>query len=287
MKTLNIGDVTVDRLIESEGPFFDPAFFFPDSNPEAIKDQMDWLKPHFMAPDGGLIGSIHTYIIRTDHHTILVDTCVGNHKTRTLNEMWNNQETPWLDNLKAMGVEPEEVDFVLCTHLHVDHVGWNTKKEDGRWVPTFPNAKYLFHKTEYEAWEKERDSPATDGSFDDSVLPVMEAGKAELVAGDHAIDDRLWLEPSPGHTPGHVCLNLQAGGKKALFTGDALHHPVQVAHPEWNSAFCSIPEQSRATRAGLIDRLADTDVAMLAAHFAAPTVGFVRANGTRCKFAVE
>jgi glyoxylase-like metal-dependent hydrolase (beta-lactamase superfamily II) len=293
MKTLHFGDVTVDRLVEMEAPGFHPSFFLPDATDEAIAAQSDWLFPHFLhASSGRMIQSVHTYVIRTAHHTILVDTCIGNDKPRASTPPWNGLQTPWLDNLAAMGVAPEEVDFVMCTHLHVDHVGWNTKLLDGRWVPTFPNAKYLFEKTEYEHWaqgegdEDEVQGPgANDGCFVDSVLPVMAAGQAVLVDGDHALDDQMWLNPTPGHSPGHVCMNLSAGGRDAVFIGDLLHHAVQVAHPEWNSRFCWNDEMSRATRQKFVHDRADTDTLILAAHFPSPTAGRIVSNGERCKFA--
>ncbi|MDP6352388.1 MAG: MBL fold metallo-hydrolase, partial [Alphaproteobacteria bacterium] len=221
METLRFGEVTVDRLVKAEGLSFFSGFLLPDSDDEALAAQRPWLEPQFFdGVSGRLVMSVHCYVIRTARHTILVDTCVGNHKERPSTPPWHRMETPWLANLAAAGVAPEEVDFVLCTHLHVDHVGWNTRLRDGRWVPTFPNARYLFHRVEYEHWEATDDfgsgTGAGDGCFADSVLPVMEAGQALLVAGDHQIDDNLWLGPSPGHSPGHVCLYLSAGGGRAV-----------------------------------------------------------------------
>ncbi len=289
MKTLHFGDVTVDRLVELEAPGFRPSFFLPDSTEEAIAAQHDWLLPHFLDEESGrMIQSVHAYIIRTGQHTILVDTCIGNDKPRTSTPPWNNLQPPWLDNLRAMGVAPEDVDFVMCTHLHVDHVGWNTQLLDGRWVPTFPNAKYIFEKREYEHWLNDdtvMEGPgSSDGCFEDSVLPVMEAGQALLVDGDHAIDDQMWLDPTPGHSPGHVCMNLSAGGRNAVFSGDLLHHAVQVAHPEWNSRFCWDQEMSRATRQKFVEQNTDTGNIILAAHFPSPTAGCITSNGALRKF---
>ena len=282
MRPLDFGDVTVDRLVEFEGEFFEPDFF-PDYSAEAVEAQSDWLRPQFVGQAGELLGSVHSYVVRTRHHIVLVDTCFGNCKSRT-NPRWNDMRTPWLAGLRALGVEPEQVDVVMCTHLHPDHVGWNTRLRDGRWVPTFPNARYLFEATDYEAFKRLRAHPGLDGSFDDSIMPVVEAGQAQLVAGDFAIDDTLWLEPLPGHSPGHMGLNLAARGGKALFVGDALHHPVQIAHPEWNSAVCWNPDQSRATRRRVIERLADTATVLLPAHFSTPTAGRVVSNGARWRW---
>ena len=291
MEPLRFGEVTVERLVEAEGPSFHPAFLLPDSDDAAIAAERGWLEPHFFHPDSGrLIASVHSFVVRTPHHTILVDTCVGNHKERPSTPPWHRQELPWLAGLGALGVRPEEVDVVLCTHLHVDHVGWNTRLVEGRWVPTFANARYLFHKDEYAYWATGASvgggrAGSSDGCFADSVLPVMEAGQALLIDGDHEIDDALRLEPTPGHSPGHVCLHLSAGGRRAVFSGDLMHHPVQCAYPEWNSRFCHDAELARATRLAFLERHSDADTVVLAAHFASPTVGRVVANGARRRFA--
>jgi glyoxylase-like metal-dependent hydrolase (beta-lactamase superfamily II) len=260
-----------------EGPFLQPQQLLPDAKAEVIESHKGWLAPHFLAPDGMFIMSIHTYVVRTKHHTILVDTCVGNDKERSMFPDWSRMQGPYLQNLAAMGVKPEQVDYVLCTHLHVDHVGWNTRLVNGKWVPTFPNAKYLFARKEWEFWKGEHDAgrEAGDGSIADSVIPIVEAKKAVLVEGDHAIDDQLWLEPTPGHTPGHVCVHVKDGGKEAIMTGDMMHHPVQFAEPQWSSGFCTDPKQSAATRRAFLERNADNGKLIMAAHFATPTVGYV------------
>jgi len=291
MEALRFGDITVERLVEAEGPSFYPAFLLPDSDADGIEAERPWLEPHFFHPRSGrFIASVHSFVIRTRHHTILVDTCIGNHKERPSTPGWHRQELPWLERLAAIGVAPEAVDVVLCTHLHVDHVGWNTRLVDGRWVPTFANARYLFHKDEYAHWSSGAEvgdgrAGSSDGCFEDSVLPVMAAGQALLVEGDHQLDDGLVLEPSPGHSPGHMCLNLAAGGRRATFSGDVLHHPVQCARPEWNSRFCHDPARSRATRRAFLERHGDADVVVLGAHFAAPTAGRVVTSGGGRRFA--
>ena len=240
MNQLQFGDILVDRLIEDEGLGFDPFFFFPDSTEEGWELEKDWLMPRFLdAETGRMIRAIQSYVIRTDHHTILVDACVGNDKERPSTPVWNNMQTPWLANFRALGVDPAEVDFVLCTHLHADHVGWNTQLVDGRWVPTFPNAKYIFHRDEYAFWEENGDAiegpGSADGCFEDSVLPVMEADQAELVGGDYQIDDRLTLEPMAGHSPGHVVLNLNAAGRLMRREEQAVapfvYASIHITHP--------------------------------------------------------
>jgi glyoxylase-like metal-dependent hydrolase (beta-lactamase superfamily II) len=288
--SLTLGEITITRVVEMEGPFTEPHLLLPAASPEGMAAHHHWLAPQFVAEDGKLIMSIQTYVIQTRHHTVLVDTCVGNHKQRTIFPDWNMMDGPYLQNLAALGVSPEQVDYVLCTHLHVDHVGWNTQLKDGKWVPTFPNAKYLFAQKEWEFWKSEYESggdhAADDGSIADSVLPIVEAGKAELVAGDHSIDDEMHLEPSPGHTPGHVCLHLTSGGKRAIMTGDMMHHPVQCSEPQWSSGFCVDPKASALTRRQFLETYCDQDVIVLAAHFLAPTGGRIVPNGNTWKFQV-
>ena len=293
MKTLRFGETTVERCVESEGPSFYPGFIFPDCNPDAFEaERKDWLDPHFVDEESGrLLMSLHSYIIKTARHTILVDTCVGNHKHRPDTMPWHMKDGPFLKDMARMGVAPESVDFVMCTHLHVDHVGWNTKLEDGRWVPTFPNAKYLFHETEFAHW-KVNDMPEGAGNtqhdvFEDSVLPVVEAGQAVMVTDGHRIDDAIHVESSPGHTPGHAFLHLDGPDGRAVFTGDCMHHPIQVAYPEWNSRYCFDPPQSAKTRQDIVERCADTDTMVLAAHFADPVAARVVSNGERWKLDLE
>lgn len=293
MQRLNFGEISVDRIVESEGPSFYAGYLLPDSNDLAVAEEIDWLAPHFFDIESGrLIMSVHSYVIRTPRHVILIDTCVGNDKNRPSTAQWHQQKSPWLHDLKAAGISPPEVDFVLCTHLHVDHVGWNTKLVGGRWVPTFPNAQYIFHKIEYEHWEKVGDgvrmigTGANDDCFADSVLPVIEAGQTLLVDGDYQIDKNLWLEPTPGHTPGHVCLHLEAGGGKVVFCGDLMHHPLQSTYPNWNSRFCADTVEARLTRHRFMDEYAETNTIVLAAHFASPTAGRIVGTGSRFRFHV-
>ncbi len=278
-----LGEFEISRVIESEEPIFDPLVFLPDCTAEVLEANLGWLQPRYMDPDSGLfIFAFQSYIIRNAGQTILVDTCVGNDKPRPARPQWDMMNGPYLADLAAAGVQPEEVDFVLCTHLHVDHCGWNTRLVDGRWVPTFPNAKYIFAKTEYDFWEtrhREGIVGSVPNVYDDSVLPVMEAGQAVLVADDHQIQDGLWFEPAPGHTPGSVVVNLQSGDAKAVLSGDVIHHPLQLVHPEMSSRACEDRVQSAATRRALIERYADTDTLLAPAHFASPSMGHIVGKG--------
>ena len=280
---INIGQFEINRVIESEGPFLEVQSFIPDADQAVVEANRDWLMPRFIEPASNkIILNIQSYILRTPRHTILVDTCVGNDKPRPGRPMFDRLSLPYLADLAAAGVRPEEVDFVLCTHLHVDHAGWNTQLINGRWVPTFSNAKYIFARTEYEFWER-RHLDGSEGPvpnvYDDSILPVMQAGQAVLVDADHQIDDGLWFEPAPGHTPGNVVVNLQSQGATGVLTGDVMHHPLQLIRPEWSSRACEDAVQSAATRRALIERYADTDTLIAPAHFASPTMGHIISKG--------
>ena len=193
---------------------------------------------------------------------------------------------PYLENLAAIGVSPEEIDFVMCTHLHIDHVGWNTRLVDGRWVPTFANARYLIARAEWDHWKEDtnRARYTSDRYPEDSILPVIEAGQVEFVDMDYAFDDEIWLDPTPGHTPGHVCVHITSGGREAVMSGDIMHHPVQCAEPDWSSCFCVDPEHSHQTRLAFFERYANSDVLIMPAHFPTPTAGLIRPWGEAFRF---
>ena len=279
-----LGELEIHRAIESEGPIFDTFTFFPDATREVVEANKDWLMPRYIDPKTiEVILCIQSYVIKTSHHTILVDTCVGNHKSRPARPSWHMQNSPFIEELASVGVHPEEVDFVLCTHLHVDHVGWNTKLLDGRWVPTFPNAKYIFSRNEFELWAARYEKGETVPVplvYEDSVLPIVEAGQAIIVEDTHQIDDGMWLEPAPGHTPGHVMLNLKSGEETALMSGDVIHHPLQLIRPEWSSRACEDPHLSAVSRTKMLERVADTNTLLCPAHFGSPTMGHVISHAT-------
>ena len=279
-----LGELEIHRAIESEVPIFDTFTFFPDATREVVEANKDWLMPRYIDPKTiEVILCIQSYVIKTSHHTILVDTCVGNHKSRPARPSWHMQNSPFIEELASVGVHPEEVDFVLCTHLHVDHVGWNTKLLDGRWVPTFPNAKYIFSRYEFELWAARYEKGETVPVplvYEDSVLPIVEAGQAIIVEDTHQIDDGMWLEPAPGHTPGHVMLNLKSGEETALMSGDVIHHPLQLIRPEWSSRACEDPHLSAVSRTKMLERVADTNTLLCPAHFGSPTMGHVISHAT-------
>ncbi len=281
MLGLQIGDISVQRILEAEGPVFLPESVFQDATAEAMAPHRHWLQPKAMDPDTGmLILPFQSYLVRTKHHTVLIDTCIGCGKTVEHRPEWNMRtDQTWLNNLRAAGVRPEDVDYVFCTHLHVDHCGWNTSLVDGAWVPTFPNAKYIFAKSEYAAAEA-----GNTAIFRESVLPVMEAGKAELVATDFALDDNIWLQSTPGHTAGHVAVNIASNGQRAVMCGDLIHSPVQCVHPEWSPRFDLDPELARRTRRHFLASNAESGELVLTAHFPSPSMGHVVAEGDGFRF---
>ena len=281
----NIGSVTVTRVVELETPVpYDPAHpFLREATPERLRE-MPWLYPHFVTEEGHLKLSIHALVVKAPGLTLVVDTCVGNDKPRTLMGGVALQ-TAFLESLSAAGVTPESVDAVVCTHLHVDHVGWNTRLQDGCWVPTFPNARYLIGRREYEHWSGEGDSEQQT-ILADSVKPIFDAGLATLVEMDHRISPEISLTPTPGHTPGHVSVLIESQGARALITGDMLHHPCQFGHPEWSPPFDSDAHAGAAMRRSVMERVAGEPVLVIGTHFAAPTAGRVVREGEAFRFEV-
>lgn len=272
---LTLDAFTLQSVIELENPFIDPLTFFPDATQDVLDAHVDWLKPRYQDPaTERLIFCFQSYIVRTPHHTILIDSCIGNDKDRPNRPDWHHRQGRFLADLGSAGFRPEEIDFVMCTHLHADHIGWNTRLLDGRWVPTFPNARYVIGRDEYAFWEdRYRSDPGgpRQVAFADSVLPVVEAGKADFVDHDHAIEDGVWLEAAPGHTPGNMVVNLRSGDATAVVLGDSIHHPLQLKRPDWSCMACEDKVLSATTRKSLVERYADTDTVMAPAHFAAPS----------------
>jgi glyoxylase-like metal-dependent hydrolase (beta-lactamase superfamily II) len=284
MRDIALGRLRVSAVVERAGPT-PPTWLLPEATAAAVERHRDWLAPHFLDERGRFLQSIHTFAVRLPGLTLLVDTCVGNDKDRGGRKPFHMMHTSFLDDLRATGLAPEAVDLVLCTHLHVDHVGWNTRLDGGRWVPTFPRARYLFARREWEHWSAE-DGEDTRRIVADSVAPVLDAGLATLVEPDHRISDEVWLEPTPGHTPGHVSVRLRSGDGDAVITGDLMHHPIQVAEPDWATPFDSDAEQARKTRRAFCERYADGPVTVLGTHFHDPTAGRIVRHGAAWRFAV-
>jgi glyoxylase-like metal-dependent hydrolase (beta-lactamase superfamily II) len=286
MATWKIGGTTITRVGEVLGfASLPPEQYFSGFDRDLLGRHLDWLVPdHYSQKDDRLISSVHSWLIRTERHTILLDCCAGNHKNRPGFPRFHQLDTPFLRSLREAGAAPEDIDIVLCTHLHSDHVGWNTMLHDGRWVPTFPNAKYLFSRIEND-WGDPRRNPMAAGDpmrangYLDSVLPVIEAGQAELIEDQFAIGDALVIEPAPGHTRGHVVLRLDDRNKKAVFCGDVVHHPLQVYAPHLNSSFCELPDEARATRRRILEHCAEYRALLFPIHFGDPHVAAIARAG--------
>jgi len=286
MKPRVIGDVEVSSIIERDGPWRRPAGMYSHADPALARARLLELEPFVYDRERDLLViTYQTFVVKTRHHVILIDTCTGENK-QGLGPKLDFPKKPWLDGFAAHGLTYEDIDYVLCTHLHFDHCGWNTRLVDGRWVPTFPNAKYLFSRREYEFWEEQTRINADPPGmvWTQSCLPIVEAGQARLVDDDYALDDEVWLTPSPGHTPGHVCVNLRSDGQRAIFTGDLMHHAVQCLEPDWSTCFCYDPVASACTRRRVLEDVADTDVVVVPAHFPGSTAGHVGVAGSGFRF---
>ena len=268
-----VGDVRITRVAELGGAPFPSMFMFPAATTELVQRHA-WLRPHFAHEDGRLYGSIHSFVIESGKRRIIVDTCVGNDKARAI-KAWNLLQGPFLADLALAGFPAETIDTVLCTHLHVDHVGWNTRRVNGKWMPTFPQARYLFGRKEWEHWSSEAAKHNDGDVMGDSVRPIMAAGLAELVDMDHTLTPEVRLEPTPGHTPGHVSVRISARGSEAVITGDLMHHPLQCAEPDLANNFDVDAAAARRTRRDFLARHSNKPVLVLGTHFAPPTGGWV------------
>jgi len=279
-KSFALGDITLTRIVEQQEPLFDIFEFFPAVTPELLEENRHWLEPEALDPaTRKLVICVQSYLVRTPHHTILVDSCVGNDKPRLHRPFWHMMKSgAFLQGLAAAGVSPTDIDFVMCTHLHVDHVGWNTRLESGRWVPTFPNARYLFSERELAYWT-EQHAREPIACIADSVLPILDARQADLVRSDH-----VRLMPTPGHTPDHFCVALGSGRDDAVVTGDLIHSPIQVRYPEISYRADFDPGQSAISRRSFLERYCDTATLCCTVHFPGPSSGRISrwGKGFRC-----
>lgn len=281
-KTFKVGNVEialVTEMLRSKAP---PNVLFPDLDASFPHENRGWLLPDYMTPDGQFLTmSFHSWLVRTGGHMILIDTGAGSHKERPLNPMLHGLDTKYLENLAEAGASPEEIDVVLLTHLHADHVGWNTRLIDGRWVPTFPNATYVFSRKENDFYSvPANEHPMSAGVYADSVKPVVDAGQAIFIDRENfEFMDGIVFRPTPGHSLDHMSIVLSAQGEKAIFAGDVMHHPLQVYQPDWNSRYCEDQILARQTRYEILHFAAESRALYLGGHFAGGSAGLVARDG--------
>ncbi len=285
MKTIAIGDVTITSLIERDGAWRKPGDMFPDFDPEVGRRHLATLDPEvYDHATGKMVITYQTFVVRTPRHTVLIDTCTGEHKGYAA--PFDFDTRPWMANFEAAGLRLEEITHVFCTHLHIDHTGWNTVLRDGRWVPTFPNAKYVFHKDEYAHWEAAtkagRNPPGNVWSY--NCRPIVEAGQALLVDDTYELDETFSLTPTPGHSPCHCCVNIRSKGQEAIVTGDMMHHALQAREPEWSTIFDTDRVQAAHSRRTFLANVCDTPALILPIHFPSPTAGRITPHGNGFDF---
>ncbi len=287
MSGLAIGAFGITRVPEMEYPMAEARSFFPDLTADMLSEVRRLMPPGHLTEDGKIVLSFHSYILRTGRYNILIDTCCGNDKQRPHRPAFTNLSGSYLQTLATAGLQPEDIDFVMCTHLHWDHVGWNTRLMNGEWVPTFPNAKYIMAKREYDHWDAlyaaGGDNPHSNG-FEDSVLPIMRAEQAVLVADDHEVDTGIWLEPCHGHSPGHVIINLHSGDARGALTGDIIHHRLQFRYPDLSTSADTDMELARVNRKALIEKLAGTGTLVCTAHLHGQSVGRIEPEDDHFRF---
>ena len=282
MQRWQIGDVRITRIIETEDTSMTAAIMLPDATPANLAP-LDWLRPHFVDDEGNLISSIFSLLVESRGKRIVIDTCLGNDKPRAVPD-WNERQGAFLEEIETAGFAREQVDYVACTHLHPDHVGWNTIWRDGQWQPTFPNARYLFSELDWEWLDKAPVTPLGD-YCGDSVRPIFAAGLADVVKPDHTITDEVRLVSTPGHSPGHVAVSISSNGEHAMVTGDLIHHPCQLARPHWCSPFDYDGDMALDTRRGFLEKFGDEPVLIIGTHFATPTAGRIVSDGDVWRFA--
>jgi glyoxylase-like metal-dependent hydrolase (beta-lactamase superfamily II) len=283
---ITLKDIAIHPVIEQQGPFFKALEFFPTLSKELLDENRSWLQPSCIDADGGVVLCIQAFVIKTPHHNILIDSCVGNHKSRPTRPFWNMLNSDRFEKgLAAAGLTVNDIDYVMCTHLHGDHVGWNTRLENGRWVPTFPKARYIMADRELAHWTaREKENPATCPWITDSVLPIVAAKREQVVKSDFAFSETVQLMPTPGHTIDHFAVLVGRRGEDALITGDMIHSPLQGKYPDLGMLADYDSKQAGQTRRQVFDRFSEEPTIMCASHFPAPSTGRVRRWGDGYKF---
>jgi glyoxylase-like metal-dependent hydrolase (beta-lactamase superfamily II) len=274
---IDLGDIAIHRIVEQEGPFFDALTFFPTLARDVLEENRSWLVPRYIDANDKIVLCVQSYVVKTPGQTILIDTCVGNHKPRPTRPFWHMMDSDrYAKNLAAAGLTVEDIDLVMCTHLHTDHVGWNTRLENGRWVPTFPKAKYVFAERELAHWtQRQKEDPAACPWITDSVLPIVAAKRDLVVRSDYTLNDRVQLLPTPGHTIDHYSVLVGKPGQEAVITGDMIHSPLQARYPELGMLSDYNSKQAGESRRRLFGRFCDTSTLMCTAHFPSPSTARV------------
>lgn len=286
MRRWRVGDAEIISVVEMHDFQDDIWVLLKDATPE-LPLSYDWLKPHFITPDGRMRMNFQAFLVISQGRRIMVDTCIGNDRKREY-DVFSNLQTSFIEDITAAGCPPESIDTVLCTHLHLDHCGWNTRKVDGQWVPTFPNARYLFDKGELEFWQKKRDAgEAHMEHVDDAIQPIVDAGLVDFIAPGQKITDEITLVPTPGHTSGHVSVHISSAGHDAVITGDVVHHPVQLAVPDWENNFDFDKDAGAAQRRRFFGLYADQPALVIGSHFSEPGAGHIVSDGDVWRLKVE
>ena len=282
----SIGDARITGVIEYSGPTHAPEFLYATvdkaDRDATLKANASWLAPnHYVPHMDRLIVTIQLWVLHAGANVIIIDTGVGNRKPRPAERMdrLNTLVMPWLE---AIGAGPEQVTHVVMTHLHTDHVGWNTVEQDGKWVPTFPKARYLLPKADFDYWKAQYDQGdkgVNGGSLVDSVLPILDAGLADFMDGTSEVAGCLASEPVPGHAPGMLSFRLRSRGEEGIFTADVLHNAIQIVRPDWNDRYCLWPDKALESRAAVLRRAAERGALIMPMHLGAPHCGYVRRQG--------
>jgi glyoxylase-like metal-dependent hydrolase (beta-lactamase superfamily II) len=288
--SLTLDRVLIHQVLEQELPVIDFRTFFPALADDVFEENRSWLEPHFLDPaTGKIVLRIQSYVLQTPHHNILIDTCIGNHKPRPTRPFWHLLNSPdYENNLAAVGLSPADIDFVMCTHLHIDHVGWNTRLENGRWMPTFPKATYIMAEREFLHWQtRYQQEPETCPWIGDSVLPVVDAGRSKLITSDYALNDLVQLIPTPGHTIDHFSVKVGERGQAAIVTGDMIHSPLQALYPELGMFVDFNSQQAGGTRRRIFEQYCDTDTLFCTAHFPVQSIGHIKRFGEAFRFVAK
>ena len=283
MKTWRIGRVEITRLVEVWKWEDDIGMALEGGKPAMVLAQ-PWLLPQHATPEGRMFINFQAFVLKAGKRRIMIDTCVGADREREF-AVFTRMRTTFLEDLASIGIAPGDVDTVLCTHLHFDHVGWNTRLVDGHWVPTFPNARYLFSRKEYDHWVMLRETGGYHGvnHLADSVDPVVAAGLVDFITHEHRLSDEIRLLPTPGHTPDHVSVLIDSEGEQAVITGDVMHHPIQVAMPAHPATFDMDKEAGSKTRVEFVKRFQENPVLVIGSHFADPGAGYIVRHGDAWK----